>query len=324
MTLRTIIAIAAFLFTAQSCVPHRKYMDLQTSQKACEEENKRLQASAEKAESDFKEASTRMAVLERRLDALTADTAVLGNSLRILRKQYDKINSLNNELVSKTTSLREGTEADKRKLMGELDELRATLLAKEDALNRLEKSLAVKEQEIQEREGKLNELRRKMGEKDSLMMALRRSVSNALLGFEGKGLTVEYRDGKVYVSMEAKLLFATGSTEVDPSGRKAIIDLARAVQGRDDLRITVEGHTDTDAFNRTSFPRNNWDLSVLRATSVLSIMLENSQIDPRNLTASGLSQYHPIDPANKARNRRIEVILTPRIDDLMKLLDAAN
>ncbi len=304
-----------------SCVPHQKFQQTQARQLACEEENKQLRAEAEKMQTEYKEFKSGYDLLERRADALASDTSVMGSSLRILRKQYDKINSLNDELLNKSTMLREGSEADKQKLMGELEEVRISLIAKEDALNNLEEALNAKELELAERESKLQELRAKMNEKDSAMFALRKSVSDALMGFEGKGLTVEYRNGKVYVSMEAKLLFATGSTEVDPNGKKAIIDLARAIQGQTDLRIMVEGHTDTDSFSRTSYPRNNWDLSALRATSVVSIMVENSEIDPSILTAAGLSQYQPVDPANKAKNRRIEVILTPSLDDLMEMLD---
>jgi chemotaxis protein MotB len=316
------LAISATLILG--CVPQRQFQDIADKQKECEAENKSLKAKSEKLETDYKEFMSRYNLLERRADALVSDTAVMGSSLRIMRNQYAQINALNDQLLNKTSSLREGSEADKLKLMGELEELRLSLIAKEDALNNLEKALDEKEVELAAREEKLRELRTRINEKDSAMMVLRKSVSDALLGFEGKGLTVEYRNGKVYVSMDAKLLFATGSTEVDPNGRKAIIDLARAIQGRDDLRIMVEGHTDTDVFNSTSFPRNNWDLSVLRATSVVSIMIENSDIDPKILTAAGLSQFHPIDPANKARNRRIEVILTPQLDDLLQMIDRAE
>jgi chemotaxis protein MotB len=120
--------------------------------------------------------------------------------------------------------------------------------------------------------------------------------------------------------MEAKLLFATGSTEVGEEGRKAVIDLARAIQGKDDLRVVVEGHTDSDQFSRNTYPRNNWDLSVLRATSVINIMLDKSEIDPKILTASGRSYYHPVDPDDKSRNRRIEVILSPKLDELLQMV----
>lgn len=303
-----------------SCVPNRKFMDVSQKQEECEKENEQLRKENERLSTDVNEFSTKMSVADRKIDALKSDTAVMGNSLRILRKQYDKINALNDQLLSKSASLREGAENEKKVLMAELEATRLSLLEKEDALNQLETTLNLKEEELIEREAKLTELRAKINEKDSMMTALRKNVSDALLGFEGKGLTIEKRNGRVYVSMEAKLLFATGETKVDKKGKEVIIDLARALGDRDDLDIMVEGHTDSDEFQRSTFPRNNWDLSVLRATSVISIMLENSDINPETLIAAGRSQYMPVDPDDKSKNRRIEIILSPKLDELLEMV----
>jgi|SRR5690554_1875420 len=304
-----------------SCVPHRKFTDIQTKQEACEAENKQLRAQVESFETRMNEFDSKYNVAERKIDALKSDTAVMGNSLRILRKQYDKINALNDELLNKTASLHAGSEQENRNLMAELETVRVALQKKEDSLNDLETALNAKEDELQDREEKLRSLKQMIAQKDSAMQALRNSVSRALLGFEGKGITVEKRNGRVYVSMEAQLLFATGSTEIDQRGKQAVIDLARAIQGNDDLHIMVEGHTDTDEFNRTTYPRNNWDLSVLRATSVIKLMTENSEIDPDLLTAAGRSQYHPVS-TDKSKNRRIEVVLSPKLDELLEVIQA--
>ncbi len=312
--------VILLLLTFTACVPGRKYQETVDKEKSLRAENEGLVKTNEALKVQNNELLTKYEVSERKIQALSSDTAVLGTSLRILRKQYDKINALNDELLAKTTSLRAGTEEDKKKLMGELEELKVALLAKEDALTRLEASLKVKEQEIIAREAKLDEMRSVLNAKDSMMTALRKSVADALLGFEGKGLTVEYRNGRVHVSMDAKLLFEKGSAEVDKKGREVIMDLSSAIAGRDDLQIMVEGHTDSDGFNRTTFPRNNWDLSVLRATSVVNIMLENSSLDPLLLTAAGRSEFLPVDPNDMAKNRRIEVILTPNLDELMNLV----
>ncbi len=313
--------ILAVLAIASSCVPHKQFTDVQAKQAECEKDRERMQKEMMALETEVKEFDTKYEVAERRIKALESDTAVLGTSLRILRNQYDKINALNDELLSKTTSLREGTEAEKQTLMAELDQVRLTLQAKEDALNQLEEALNQKEVELEDREAKLDEMRALINRKDSVMGALRQSVADALVGFEGKGLTVEQRGGRVYVSMEAKLLFATGSTTVDKEGKQAIINLARAIENEEDLNIMVEGHTDSDEFNSKSYPRNNWDLSVLRATSVVNLMLDNSELSPEILTAAGRSQYIPVDPSDKAKNRRIEVILTPDLEELMQLID---
>lgn len=312
-----VLVVASIL---QSCVPHKKFTDVADRQAVCEEENKRMKEKVVALETEVNEFDTKYEVSQRRINALQSDTSVLGTSLRILRSQYDKINALNDELLNKTTSLREGTEAEKQTLMLELDQVRLALQSKEDALNELEIALNSKEEELLDREAKLNELRSLINRKDSVMQALRTSVADALVGFEGNGLTIEQRNGRVYVSMDAKLLFATGSTKVDKKGKQAIINLARAIQGRDDLEVMVEGHTDADEFNKETYPRNNWDLSVLRATSVVSIMIDNSEISPAILTAAGRSQFVPVDQANKSKNRRIEIILSPDLDELMQII----
>jgi chemotaxis protein MotB len=318
-TSKVILSVLAIIFLV-SCVPNRKFMDVSKKQEQAEQENEQLRKDNEQLSTQVNEFNTKYNVSERKIDALKSDTAVLGNSLRILRKQYDKINQLNDQLLSKTASLREGTEAEKKTLMAELETVRLALLEKEDALNELETALNTKEDELLEREAKLEELKSKISEKDSLMTALRKSVADALTGFEGNGLTIEKRNGRIYVSMEAKLLFATGETAVDKKGQEVIIDLARVLGNRDDLDIIVEGHTDADEFNRNTYPRDNWDLSVLRATSVINIMLANSDLNPVSLMAAGRSQYQPVDPNNKAKNRRIEIILSPKLDELLQLV----
>jgi chemotaxis protein MotB len=123
--------------------------------------------------------------------------------------------------------------------------------------------------------------------------------------------------------MEAKLLFASGSTAVDPNGRKALVDLAKAIENEVDMEVIVEGHTDTDQLRSTSIPRDNWELSVLRATEVVKIMTTNSNIKPQILSAAGRSEYMPIG-ADKAKNRRIEIILQPDLGELYKLINDQN
>jgi chemotaxis protein MotB len=160
-----------------------------------------------------------------------------------------------------------------------------------------------------------------LAEQEAASEALRQKVANALKGFEGKGLTVTQRDGKVYVSMEAKLLFASGSTKVEPNGVNALKDLGKAIENEADMEIIVEGHTDTDKLSSANIPRDNWELSVLRATEVVKILTSNSNISPKLLSASGRSEYYPVDPADKAKNRRIEIILQPKLDELYDLIE---
>ena len=125
----------------------------------------------------------------------------------------------------------------------------------------------------------------------------------------------------MYVRLSSKLLFASGSTAIDPEGKQALVELAQAIEGETGFEVVVEGHTDDVAFNRPSSPRNNWELSALRATAVIEVMTGNSGLTPGLLTAAGRSEYHPRDPEDRARNRRIEVVLSPKLDGLYDLLD---
>lgn len=320
----SIIYLCALILGLSACIPARKYQEVADLREQCETENEALKARAQELSIQAQECNSRLEVITRQIDALASDTAVLGTSLRILRKQYDKINALNDELLQKANSLRAGSESENRNLMAELEVTRQSLQAKEEALGVLENTLRQKEQELQQREQKVLELQSMINRKDSLVQLMKHKISNALLGFAGKGLTVEERDGRVYVSMEAKLLFPSGSAKVDQQGRQAVIDLAKALQDYNDIDVIVEGHTDTDNLKSSSFPRNNWDLSVLRATSVIDIMMDNSNIDPAMLMAAGRSEYHPVDPNDKAKNRRIEVIITPNLDELFQLINTPD
>ena len=164
------------------------------------------------------------------------------------------------------------------------------------------------------------ELQAEIAAKDAAMRSLKDRVSAALTGFEGKGLTVEQRDGRIYVSMENKLLFPSGSAVVDSKGREAISKLAKAIETEKGLNITVEGHTDTDKITPGGTYKDNWDLSVMRATSVVRILQESSAIDPVRVTAAGRGEYIPVSQTDKAKNRRIEIILSPDLQELFKLV----
>ena len=169
------------------------------------------------------------------------------------------------------------------------------------------------------------ELQQILDRKDSAVNALKNKVSNALLGFEGQGLTVEMKNGKVYVSLDEKLLFRSGSYQVDPKGKQALNQLGTVLERNPDVNIMIEGHTDDVPYRGGGALKDNWDLSVMRATSVLKILLDNSRIEPSRLTAAGRGEYQPVDPANTAgarsRNRRTEIILTPKLDELLRILE---
>lgn len=323
-----IYAVAAGVVLLQSCVPQRKYAEMETRKVALDSEVEALKRSNEQLQSQVKDLNTAADLSKKQMEELQSDTAQMGKDYRQLRFQYDKVNELNDILSKKSNELLSQATGENKKLVDELNKTQEALQKKEDALKALEKNLNDKQaaidasqKELAEKQKRVDDMEKLLAEQQAASEALRAKVQNALLGFKDKGLTVTEKDGKVYVSMEAKLLFATGSTTVDPNGKKALIDLAKAIENEADMEIIVEGHTDAQKMNAAAYPKDNWDLSVLRATEVVKIITANSAVKPAQLSASGRSEYHPVDANDLAKNRRIEIILQPKLDELYKLIE---
>ncbi len=307
------------LFAA--CVPARKHQELSDRYATMQTESEANLAKATAAEAKANELQATLDERKLRSDRLQNDTMVLGTSLRTMTGQYDRINKLNNELLEKYNMLLAGDRSENRKLLTDLETMRLNLQVKEDSLTKLSQRIGEKQAQLAEREATLSALQAEIAKKDEAMKSLKERVSKALTGFEGKGLTVTQKDGKIYVNMDNKLLFATGSTVVEAKGKEALISLAKAIESEKDLNVMVEGHTDTDkVLGSGGGYKDNWDLSVLRATSVVRILQDNSKMDPLRVTAAGRGEYVPVDPADKAKNRRIEVILAPDLRELYKLV----
>lgn len=330
-----LIAIATVsLATITACVPARKFEDLEKKEAACADELKTVKAQNLGYETENAELKSKIDVLDKSVGRLKSDTALLGKSLRMKERQYDKIDALNVRIQKQLEDLQRGSTIENQRLMNDLNATRLELQRKEDELNRLEKELKLLEAQLNKKEATLNqlsadlksreqrvkELEDLIASKDAAVNALKDKVAAALLGFKDKGLTVEQKNGRVYVSMEAKLLFPSGSTKINTEGKSALISLAKVLQDQQDLEVLVEGHTDTDKMSSSTHPKNNWELSVLRATSVVEIMLGNSTINPATISAAGRSEYLPVDPSDKAKNRRIEVILIPNLDELFEII----
>jgi chemotaxis protein MotB len=253
--------------------------------------------------------------------------------LRSLSDQYERQNKAYNDLNDLLQSNSKSSSAELQKLLAQLEQAQADLQKKEDLLKKTELDLNGKKadmdalsSQLADREQRLSELQSILDKKDSVVKALKNKVIDALTGYVNKGLTVEQKNGKVYVRMDEKLLFATGSFEVAATGAEALKKLAKVLETNPDINITIEGHTDDVPYVGGSGPvNNNWDLSVMRATAVVKILLKNSSIDAKRLMAAGRSQYWPVDADKtaeaKAKNRRTEIILTPKLDELFKILE---
>ncbi len=197
-----------------------------------------------------------------------------------------------------------------------------------ELLNQLEaksKALALEQERLDKNNQQLKELQDLIASKEAAMKKLKETLSKALNGFADKGLTVTQKAGKVYVSMENKLLFNSGSWAVGNEGKKAIDALSKVLGENPDIAVLIEGHTDDVPYVANGAIADNWDLSTKRATAIVGILSENKKINKTNLTAAGRGEYAPLESnetaEGKARNRRIEVILTPKLDEITKMLD---
>lgn len=241
----------------------------------------------------------------------------------------------------------EATEKDLKRTKGELESSKQQVTNLTDDLDRAKKEydqlklasgakvaglstdlatkqaeLDAKEELLKNREERLKMLEEIVRKQDELMNALSKRVKDALMGFDADELSVEMRDGKVYVSMSDKLLFKSASASVEPKGVEALEKIAAVMIKNTDINMAIEGHTDSLAINTNRF-KDNWDLSVARSVSVVRL-LQNSGVDPQRITAAGKGEYTPIGDnttkTGRAKNRRTEIVLTPKLNELMQLL----
>lgn len=179
---------------------------------------------------------------------------------------------------------------------------------------------------MKDKEARLAELQEILKQKDNEVRALKDKVMNALKGYVDKGLNVYEKNGKVYVSMDEKLLFASGSWVVGTDGILALKELIKVLEQDNDINVLIEGHTDNVPFKGSGQVKDNWDLSVMRATAVVKVLLKDSKINPLRVSAAGRGEFFPIDPADtpeaRAKNRRTEIILTPKLDELFKIIES--
>jgi chemotaxis protein MotB len=318
--MKGLVGIVASLVLMTACVPAKRYNELLEKEKQCSEELSKFKNSSLNYEAEATDLQSRFEVLSAEADHLKKDTTNLGQEHRTLLAKYNKLAQINETLETNYDKLRLSGARETATLQADLQQKQIELQKKEDALMALEKELLTKQMLLAEREQRVNELEKMISDKDEAVQQLKDKVTNALKGFENKGLSIEEKNGKIYVSLEAKLLFASGSTSVETEGQVALIDLAKVLETEKDLEIIVEGHTDTDKMASSTHPKNNWELSVLRSTSVIEIMLANSNINPTQLMAAGRSEFIPVDSEDKAKNRRIEIIISPNLNELFELI----
>lgn len=303
MTMKNAVIISllagALLISISSCAPVYKCGETPTGKKMI---NKRL----------------RDVVQER--DTLCANLGVAESTNTRLSEELTECAASNRQLNTDLADFRQRHNQLMNENMSQAEQFNAALRQKSEELKQQERLLA-------ERENALREMQAMISRQDSITRRLNEIVRNALLGFNSDELTVEVKNGKVYVSMSDKLLFRSGSAGVESKGRDALKVLAEVLEKNADIDVLVEGHTDNVPIRTAQF-RDNWDLSVVRATSIVRILTEDYKLSPLRVTASGKGEFMPRasndNSEGRARNRRTEIILSPKLDELMKLLEGGN
>lgn len=322
-TLPFLVVSSSLILLCTSCVSMKEYEKLQAQYNQA---NKNLTLSKQ----EMQEVREENAELIRQNQNMTATLNDLSSEQQ---KCKETVTTLNRAMADLQLQYDTTVENYMQQLTGKNRDLSKTsqlLEQRTRELNEKEAAFRTREQQLQERQSLLEEqeaaTREALAAKERELESVRGAVAKALVGFSDMGLNVETKEGKVYVSMEDKLLFASGSWTVSSKGVEAIKMLAQVLEENKDLNIMVEGHTDNDAYHGSTAVKDNWDLSVMRATAIVKLLLKHGPtINPARIEACGHGEYAPRVPntsaVNKAVNRRTEIILTPQLSDLMNLIE---
>jgi chemotaxis protein MotB len=307
------------LVLSTSCVSKKIYQDLENKFADLKKENRKLADDNEELnkvknqlELDGSKLKAEYDKLKADYEKLQANCAATEKSLKTLQASYNALEKDSNEALTANIN-------KNRELLAQLEAKEKTMAAEQARLNKLKADLDASSK-------RLSELEAYIAAKDASMKKLKETLLKSLKAFDGKGLTVYEKDGKVYVSMENKLLFQTGSWAVNGEGKTAVVEVGKVLAQNPDLSVLIEGHTDDDKItgNLGGGIESNWDLSTKRATAIVNILSENKGINKQNLTAAGRGEFAPLmsndTQEGKAKNRRIEIILTPKLDEISKML----
>ena len=308
---KKILVLSLIISVSSSCVSSKIYKELDGKYTSLKNDYDTLSAQNEAVINERNSLQNQLDQLQKKYDSLITDRNALQQELTALHKKYEALNESYSALEQNSSKEIADNIQKNRELLAQLEAKELALAAENDRLLKLEA-------DMQERSQRIAELELLITSKDQAMRDLKNAISSALTAFEGKGLTVEQRNGKVYVSMENKLLFKSGSWAIGSKGRIAIEQLGSVLADNPEIAVLIEGHTDNDPFSSGGQIANNWDLSTKRATAIVQILSENASINPESLTAAGRGEYAPIayqrnDTEGKARNRRIEVSLDTKI-----------
>jgi len=311
------------LVAATSCVSPTLHNELQTRAEVLQSENDALRTQSDALQVKLTETQSSLKATQLMANTLQADTAKLASEVRKTRRSLTDLEANFDYLTKNKDRLSSANLNETKAMLARMERLQSELEVKEEALKAEQARLEEVAIALQSREKRVIELESEIARKDSLVQYVQKSVADALLGFQGQGLTVSLKNGKVYVSMDNSLLFSSGSWTVQDKGRLALERLAKVLASNKEVRIEVEGHTDNDAYRGAGQVLDNWDLSVMRATAVTKI-LTGKGVEAARVSAVGRGEFQPLvpndTPENKAKNRRTEIIISPRLDALANLV----
>lgn len=312
------LLVVLTFFSLFSCVSSKKYNALNGNYQDCEKTVQSLKEQNQVLNAKSLELQSRIDRQMKEIEELSVKLKAISQNLDDSNSANQKLKQFNADLENQLNSLKTGSSEEIARLMGKLQDTQADLQKREDILK-------TAQAELEQRSYSMKELEDALKQKDEAVKLLRQKVMDALLGFNNKGLTIQEKNGKVYVSLDEQLLFKTGQWDVDPKGQQALSNLAEVLGQNPDINVLVEGHTDNVPMRGTGSVKDNWDLSVMRATAVTRILLKNKAIEPKRITSAGRGEFFPIDEANtpeaRQKNRRTEIILTPRLDEIFRILE---
>ena len=318
------------VFTLVACVPARKlddlqlkydqldsdYSELKTLKEYCDTTLSDLKLGNNSLKSDYEELTLKYNEQKEEYDRNEA-------SYKILNENYKNLVNSNENIKKDLRYELERVDQQLGQKKGELFAKEAKLEAQQAEANQLKEKLENLSTSLKEREKRVNELEAKLAAQEKSVSELKTKLTKSLIGYKNSGISVVEKDGKIYVSLDNSLLFASGKTDIDWKGKTALLKVAESLRGLEDFDIVVEGHTDNQAMKSATI-KDNWDLSVLRATSVVRYMTTEGKMNPIKIIPSGRSKYVPIKEGKTkedyAANRRIEIILTPKLDQLMDII----
>lgn len=321
------------LLNVISCVPATRFREVQFTSRQNMIERDDFKAENLSLVMQNREIETKMETLQDEIGKIRQDFSLAEMERNKARDELNILYGRYNDLQNAQEDLIRGNVTQTKKLLTELQAAQENLKLKEDIMRQLEHSMDLKKisldeltVELEKKNATLAELEKVLDGQKKIARDLKNRVSEALLGFENNGLTVTNKDGKVYVSLDEKLLFRTGSWEIDANGRNALKKLASVLEKNPGIQIMIEGHTDNVPYYPGSGQiRDNWDLSVKRATTVVRVLLDGTRIEPGRLTAGGRGEYVPVEsgnsPESRQKNRRTEIILTPDLSELYELIN---